>query len=551
MDVFLCMTWLKRWARTLLCENLNALESEVDYGVVKTWNKCSNMIKISSILRKIPNLSGAINLELLDCSLCKSLVELPCLNHLASLHHDRLYLQGCYRLKNFPQVPRHFCSLGLLITELEEVPHSIEHLHKLQRLSLSKSKDLNMSGSAVKNVSIKLESLHKLNLSDCPMIKFPEIPRSLIELNLSGTQIEEVSLPFDSLCNLQILNMSGSAVKNISIRLESLRKLDLSGCPVVQFPNVPRSLTHLELSRTQIEEVSFPFDPLCNLEYLKVRGSTVKNVSIKLESIRRLDISGCPMVEFLKVPRGLIWLKLSNTQIEEAAMSIDTLSNLKELKMSSSSIPKLQCNISLFDLREFPTVDVPSPSLRSKTLRYMWMDRCKSLKLLSELPPYLQGLSVHDCTSLEKVSFADQSLYQFDSLVDDDNYNVFCMLFCNCFNLNQESTNNIEAKALLKVGSLAMKWAARYGRKKRRDNCRSLICCFPGNNISGNKFKCQSMNSSLSLKIVPNWGSGSRFLVFSICIVADLTHCRSISYVGCICEYQLTATDGGYEKFEK
>ncbi|MBA0817685.1 hypothetical protein Gohar_022329 [Gossypium harknessii] len=186
--------------------------------------------------------------------------------------------------------------------------------------------------------------------------------------------------------------------------------------------------------------------------------------------------------------------------------------------MSGSRIPKLQCNISLFDLREFPTVDVPSPSLRSKTLR--------------------------------KVSFAGQSLYQFDSLVDDDNYNVFCMLFCNCFNLNQESTNNIEANALLKVGSLAMKWAARYGRKKRRDNYRSLICCFPGNKISANKFKCQSMNSSLSLKIVPNGGSGSRFLVLSICLVADLTHCRSISNVGCICEYQLTAADGGYEKFE-
>ncbi|KAK5795598.1 hypothetical protein PVK06_036868 [Gossypium arboreum] len=97
-----------------------------------------------------------------------------------------------------------------------------------------------MRGSRVKNVSIKLESLRKLNLSNCPMIKFPEIPRSLIELNLSGTQIEEVSLPLDSLCNLRDLDMSGSAVKNVSTKLESLRYLDLSGCPMVEFPEIPR-----------------------------------------------------------------------------------------------------------------------------------------------------------------------------------------------------------------------------------------------------------------------------------------------------------------------
>ncbi|KAL1080322.1 hypothetical protein V6Z11_D10G286200 [Gossypium hirsutum] len=77
------------------------------------------------------------------------------------------------------------------------------------------------------------------------------------------------------------------------------------------------------------------------------------------------------------------------------------------------------------------------------------------------------------------------------------------------------------------------------------DNFRSLICCFPGNRILTNMFKYQSMNSSLSLKIAPNGGGGSRFLVFVICLVADLTHCRYICGIECICKYQLTAADGG------
>ncbi|TYI62975.1 hypothetical protein E1A91_D10G287200v1 [Gossypium mustelinum] len=340
-----------------------------DGKMEKLWNEDDHMdlvnlrkidISYCENLRKIPSLLGAINLEFLGCYECESLVELPCLNHLASLHQYNLRLRGCYSLKKFPQVPSHFSRLNLSSTKIKEVPDSIELLHKLQRLSLRKSK--------VKKVSInisKLEFLHQLDLSDCPMIKFPEIPRSLTELNLSGTQIEEVSV--------------------LAFRL--------------------------------------PMD--------------------------------------------------------------------------------------------------------------MWMDGCKSLNLLSELPPYLQYWGVLDCTSLEKVSFAYQNLYQFgdDNDDDDDDDDVFRMLFCNYFNLNQESIDNIEA--------------TRYDWKYYAVKVPSLICCFPGKKISANKFKFQSMNSSLCLKIAPNGGSGNRFLVFAICLVVDLTHCVWLGTLAYICEYQLRASCGG------
>ncbi|KAG4181488.1 hypothetical protein ERO13_A10G230800v2 [Gossypium hirsutum] len=394
------------------------------------WNEDDHMdlvnlrvfdISFSKKLRKIPNLLGAINLEILDCKWCESLLELPCLNHLASLRQDK-----------FPQVPNPFCDLNLSRTGIEEVPDSIEHLRKLQ--------------------------------------EFLQIPISLVWLNLSGTLIKEVYSPFQP--------------------LESLWYLNLSHCPIKEFPEIPRNLRDLHLS---------------------------------------------------------------GTLIEEATLTLNSSSSLRYLDMSGSSIQKLQCNIS----REFPTVDVPSPSLRSKTLSYMCMNRCKSLKLLSELPPYMEYLGVNDCTSLEKLSFADKNLYRFDYLDD-----MFCMLFCNCFNLNQESIDNIEANAMLKIGFLAEKWAARYdwtwearyGREYVRLKAPSLICYFPGNKISANKFKCQSMNSSLSLNIAQNGGSGRRFLVFAFCLVADLTHCHHFGGLEYICKYQLTAAGGGnggggYEKF--
>ncbi|TYG51767.1 hypothetical protein ES288_D10G286700v1 [Gossypium darwinii] len=212
---------------------------------------------------QIPSLLGAINLEILECSGCESLVELPWLNHLTSL--NKLGLTGCCNLKTFPVI----------------------------------------------------ESLRDLNLSHCPIVKFPEIPRTLIKLNLSGTQIEEVSLSLDSLSNLQTLDMSGSRVKNVSIKMEAaLRDLNLSHCPMTEFPEIPRSL-------------------------------------------RKLNLFG--------------------TQIKEVTLSLDSLNNLQMLKMSCSSIQKLQCSIIPFGLKEIPTVDVSSPILMSKSIYRLQMDHCESL----------------------------------------------------------------------------------------------------------------------------------------------------------------------------
>ncbi|KAL1080343.1 hypothetical protein V6Z11_D10G287800 [Gossypium hirsutum] len=265
-------------------------------------------------------------------------------------------------------------------------------------------------------------------------------------------------------------------------RLTSLKSLRLKGCrSLKKFPEIPNNFYELDLSETGIKEVPDFIEHLDRLHRLSLTNSMVKDVSSnisKLKSLSSLHLSGCPIVKF-------------------------------------------------------PTIDVPSPSLRFKSLKYMHMDRFKMHKVFA---PDLLDFNLHDCMILEAVSFADQKLYQFDS--SDEDY-VFLMLFFNCLNLNQESTNNIEANAMLKIGSLAKKWAARYDREKRR------------NKISANKFKCQSMNSSLSLKIAPNGGSGSRFLVFAICLVIDLTDCCRL--LDCRCEYQLTAAGGGnggggYEK---
>ncbi|MBA0671127.1 hypothetical protein Goklo_024370, partial [Gossypium klotzschianum] len=278
----------------------------------------------------------------------------------------------------------------------------------------------------------------------------------------------------------------------------------------------------------------------------------------RLTSLKTLRLRGCrSLKKFPEIPNNFDELDLSETGIKKVPDFIERLDRLQRLTLTNSMVEDVSSNISKLKslsflnligcpILEFPTLDVRLPSLRFKSLKYMHMARCESLKLLSELPPYLLDLNLQDCISLEKVSFADQNLYQFDYLDADDTYfYAFTMLFCNCFKLNQESINNIEANAMFKIGYLAKKWAARYDWQYDPDGAIGLICYFPGNKISANMFKCQSMNSSLSFKIAPNGGSGSRFLVFAICLVADPSHCLALYLGGCICEYQLTTAGGG------
>ncbi|MBA0780904.1 hypothetical protein Gotri_004954 [Gossypium trilobum] len=231
-----------------------------------------------------------------------------------------------------------------------------------------------------------LVSLKKLGLTGCDNLKtFPEIPKHFPILELDRTKIEEVPASIEHLVRLRKLCLKNSNVnivsRNIS-KLESLCDMDLSHCPMVEFPEIPRSLINLNLSKTQIEEVCLSLDTPSNLQSLNMSGSKVKIVSIKMESLHDLNLSHCPMTEFPEIPRSLRELDLSGTQIKEATLSLDSLNNLQTLTMSFSSIQKLQCNIIPFGSREIPTVDVSSPILISKTIDWLEMDHYESVETM-------------------------------------------------------------------------------------------------------------------------------------------------------------------------
>ncbi|CAI0556427.1 unnamed protein product [Linum tenue] len=137
-----------------------------------------------SNLTKIPDLSAAQKLEILNLQDCTSLVELSSIQFLTKL--KSLNLKGCKSLGTVPNV-----------------------------------------------VGLKL--LETLDLSDCSQLgTLPELPRNLKYLYVGGTAIEELPSSLGGLAFLVILDVKNCTRLQqipISSKLNSLESLDISGCP--------------------------------------------------------------------------------------------------------------------------------------------------------------------------------------------------------------------------------------------------------------------------------------------------------------------------------
>ncbi|XP_039034779.1 disease resistance protein RUN1-like [Hibiscus syriacus] len=300
--------------------------------------------------------------------------------------------------------------------------------------------------------------------------------------------------------------------------LDNLREIDVCFCKKLKkIPNLSRAINLQSLVCTGCES-------LVELPKLNL-----------LTSLKKLEFEGCHKLEkFPELPNNFSELDLSHTGLDLSHTGIETVPDSiqhlvgRELILRYSKVEHVSGNIS-----------------RLESLGELDLFHCKSLKTLSKLPRYLRWLDVDECLSLEQVSFTDLdsncSLHDGDGDGDDDapDPEYVSMSFSNCRSLNQDSIKNIETNAMLRIRSLAPRWARRKGIAEESCSRKQLLCCFSGKEVSAHEFEHRSVNSWLSLKITPN---GSRFLAFAICVVVDLT--RVNRYLEFICKYRLTAAGG-------
>ncbi|KAG6675500.1 hypothetical protein I3843_15G098900 [Carya illinoinensis] len=282
------------------------------------------------------------NLTIMEFSRCNFLTKIPDVSSIPNL--KELTATNC--------------------TNLVEVHDSVGSLGNLLLLRF-----LECSNLRILPRSLKLRSLDALALYGCSSLRsFPEIGcemNSLTKLNLLGTAVEELPLSIGNLTKLHTLyldeckNLKRLPI-NIILRLQHLTNLGI----IVGCTNLVKKMG----STTMEDEIS------SNEENLKELAPPT-NSSNGSSALQVLNHQNCFQSESNFFPI-LSFFTMFN--------SSDTLT---DLNLSGS-----EC------------VSLPTSFKGFVALKWLWLENCKKLEEILELPPNIESVSVRGCKSLERFS---------------------------------------------------------------------------------------------------------------------------------------------------
>lgn len=157
-------------------------------------------------------------------------------------------------------------------------------------------------------------------------------------------------------------------------------------------------------------------------------------------SLRSLTLSNCPKLEQYPEttkPMKMSFLDLEGTGISQLPVSIDFLRcDLRSLCLSGSNI-----------------IEVPASMKRFSKLRVLYVDNCKNLRSLPELPLSLKLLNASGCVSLEVVSNSKRPIFPQEfwdgNCIGEGNCEFIS--FYDCLKLDQKDRNNIMIDFHLRV----------------------------------------------------------------------------------------------------
>ena len=289
------------WLENLIDVNLS--ECEFITKLPKLWALNLEKLNLSYCknLVKLPKL-WAPNLEYLNLSKCKNLVEIDeCFGSLEKLKRwdledcrnlqilpsqlrlKSLYifdLSNCSRLKKLPNFhPEMEClkTLYLYGSGIREVPSSIEHLTKLEKLTLFSCKNL-------RDLPDSIYKLQQLRYLETPIAKLRRTCNS-----------------FDGSSGCGFVKMKGLYFR----RYEAIIELDL-----LMKPDYFPALEIIDLSYTNIVTIPESISRFPRLEKLSIRNcKLLREIQGLPQSIRWVDAENCMLLD-TQSPSGL-WNQVS------------------------------------------------------------------------------------------------------------------------------------------------------------------------------------------------------------------------------------------------
>jgi hypothetical protein len=289
-----------------------------------------------------------------------------------------------------------------------------------------------------------------------------------------------------SLKSLHLRGCSGLASLPDRIdELKSLKSLHLNGCSgLATLPDSIgelKSLIWLDLSSCLgLESLPDSICELKSLSYLYLQGcsrlATLPNKIGELKSLDKLCLEGCSGLASLpnniclglaSLPNNIIYLEfrgldkqccymLSGFQkVEEIALSTNKLGCHEFLNLGNSRVLKTPeslgslVSLTQLTLSKIDFERIPASIKHLTSLHNLYLDDCKWLQCLPELPLTLQVLIASGCISLKSVaSIFMQGDREYKAASQEFN-------FSECLQLDQNSRTRIMGAARLRIQRMA------------------------------------------------------------------------------------------------
>ncbi|MFQ6667213.1 hypothetical protein Gotur_033312 [Gossypium turneri] len=626
---------------------------EIFPKIMDTMERLNELDLSETALKELPSpIDNLIGLQYLSLNKCKNLVCLP--DSFYKLKSLQIFcLEGCSRLETFPEVMdtmKMLSYLDLSGTGLKELPSSIGNLIGLEYLIMKNCKNL----VCLPDSFYKLKSLTGLHLHGCSRLKiFPEVMdtmEKLYELHLSRTALKELPSSIGNLIGLERLNMNNCknlvCLPDSFYKLKSLKRFYLKGCSRLEvFPEIMDTmerLKELDLSGTALKELPSSIGNLIGLMHLSMNNCKnlvcLPDSFYKLKSLMTFCLRGCSRLEIfpeiMETMERLYGFNLSGTALKELPSSIANLIGLEYLSLNKcenlvylpDSFYKLKylfclslCGSSNLIVKNLFTAvggrpvnqkdphglsslktlvlcesnleNLP-PTIKQFHLHELILRNCRRLKSLPELPPSLEHLDAHGCTSLEDVSsikkLFKQALFCQDrpyrSLVlnfsncfklgekgvgndidADDSTSleevssikkvlkqaVFCKslgwLFTNCFLLDQKAASGRETPKLEMPFEHMVTLLKDYHQATPENKKRNIVTCVPGSEIP-EWFDFKSLGSSMNIQLPSERCSNNSWINFPSFVASAIVSFRDFSYTrqqsDITCECRLKSRNG-------